>query len=145
MEKMRPSDYANVKITEPTDATISINGTDDYRKCFSEIMVEYALKHFTETGKRDYNWQQRIYKLTDDEVYEMFNFIVDEVKKILTIPGESRVKPFDFELMVDYWNNNHVFLSRSLMFENHLGRIKDGDVIVASRIYTANMDLKTEN
>ena len=121
---MRPSDYANFKITKPTNATIRVNA-DHFKDELQQIVFEYIMKHFVITGEQRTCSHQMIFKITDDELFEMFNCVVDEAKKILVNPIEtSRLELFKLEIIVNYLNEdfyNSVFFTRELVFDSGNG------------------------
>ena len=48
---MRPSDYTNFKITEPTQATIIFTNRDDrYHDAIQQIAYKYIFEHFKQPG-----------------------------------------------------------------------------------------------
>ena len=111
---MKPSDYTNYRITEPTPATVR-TFSKNHDEIIRQIADKHIFEHFKQTGKYDEN-NHMVFEITDDDALDLFNYIVDESNKIfIDICGER--KQYDFDLRIEYLTESgDIYFIRKLDF-----------------------------
>jgi len=115
---MYPSKISeSIKITKPTDAIITLK-EDNYEDVFHQIMFEYITNHFTATEMRD-SKHRVIYKITDDDVYEMLDYIYSTANKVFKYDHYPNTDYFNFKLTIEYLKKGRSILEREFNYDSN--------------------------